>query len=336
MTTAAGGQSNLFNLSGATAANMVQGIYGANDWGGIRAPDIVGQLRVDQAWGLAQLSVVGHNMHAGYYGATELTGHPEDKWGFAVQGALSIKNIPTGPGDVINVQGVYTDGATRYNIQDLASPASSNAIYGGTSLPGAYQSLGLGTAVDSVFGTGTGQQLVQTWGMRGGYTHNWDAYWNTSVYGAYAAVHYNDNAKALLCGGVVNGVAFGGSVRATFAGAGSAITTCNPDYNIGQVGVITRWTPVKNLTFSGEFVYQHLDQKMVGFVNAPSAAIAKPALVYQLRDQDTFQVLLRAQRNLILGRRRESRQYHQRRSRPGPQRVPNMVLCSRQLRLKFR
>ena len=49
------------------------------------------------------------------------TGHPDDKWGCAGQLALSIKNIPTGPGDTINVQGVYTDGATRYNIQDLAA-----------------------------------------------------------------------------------------------------------------------------------------------------------------------------------------------------------------------
>jgi hypothetical protein len=28
--------------------------------------------------------------------------------------------------------------------------------------------------------------------------------------------------------------------------------TCNPDFNVSQLGVITRWTPVKNLTFSGE------------------------------------------------------------------------------------
>src|SRR5216684_632868 len=112
-------QSNLFNLSGASAAGMVTGLYGTNDLGGTRAPDIIGRLGIDQAWGLAQISVVAHNNHAGYYGATEDTGHPGDKWGFAVQGALSIKNIPTGPGDVVNMQAVYTDGATRYNFQSL-------------------------------------------------------------------------------------------------------------------------------------------------------------------------------------------------------------------------
>ncbi len=43
-----------------------------------------------------------------------------------------------------------------------------------------------------MFGPGGQQQTVKTWGMRGAYTHNWDPYWNTSVYGAYAAVMYND------------------------------------------------------------------------------------------------------------------------------------------------
>ena len=105
-------------------------------------------------------------------------------WGFAGQLALSIKNIPTGPGDTINVQGVYTDGATRYNIQDLAGGYGANTIFGSSSNPLAYGSVGVGFAPDTVFGsaqrTGLGQQLVQTWGFRGGYTHNWNPYWNTA------------------------------------------------------------------------------------------------------------------------------------------------------------
>jgi hypothetical protein len=146
-----------------------------------------------------------------------------------------------------------------------------------------------------VFANGGQQQLVQTWGMRGGYTHNWSPYWNSSLYGAFAAVHYNDTAKTLLCG--VGGV--GGSFRVTtgLTGIGGAAATCNPDYNIGQLGLITRWTPVKNLTFSADLTYTHLDQKMEGTVSAPSATIAKPAAVYELKDQNTVLLLLRAQRN---------------------------------------
>ncbi len=114
--------------------------YGGSDYAGTAAPDIVGMVRVDQAWGLFQASVAAHDNHAAYYGALgELSGHPSDKWGWAGALALSIKNIPTGAGDTINVQGVYTDGATRYNIQDLAGSAGAATVYGSTSLVGAYQ-----------------------------------------------------------------------------------------------------------------------------------------------------------------------------------------------------
>jgi hypothetical protein len=163
-------------------------------------------------------------------------------------------------------------------------------VYSGTNLPGAYQSVGLGFAPDSVFAAGTQQQLIQTWGVRAGYTHNWTPAWNTSVYGAYAEVRYNDTSKTLLCG--VGGV--GGSIRAVL---GAGVVNCNPDYAIGQVGIITRWTPVKNLTFSADFVYAAIDQKHTGVVVAPSATIGKPALAYELKDQGTGTFLLRAQRN---------------------------------------
>src|SRR6266436_2435471 len=36
------------------------------------------------------------------------------------------------------------------------------------------------------------------------------------------------------------------------AGAKSADCSCNPNYDVSQLGVVTRWTPVKNLTFSAE------------------------------------------------------------------------------------
>jgi hypothetical protein len=271
------------------------GAFGSNDIAGTYAPDLVASLKVDQAWGTFQASFAAHDNHVAYYGATELTGHPDDVWGWAAQLALAIKNIPTGAGDVINVQGVYTDGATRYNIQDLAGSAGANTVYGGTNLAGAYQSVGFGIAPDTVFGNGTDQQKIQTWGMRGAFNHNFDPYWSGAIYGAFADVHYGSNAASLICG--VGGV--GGSFRATtgLAGIGGAAAVCNPNYSIAQLGGIIRWTPVKNLTFSADLTYSHLDQNMVGTVAAPSAAIGKPVAVYELKDQDTVLLLLRAQRN---------------------------------------
>jgi hypothetical protein len=277
---------NVYNTSNATAAGIVSGVYGSNSLGGAWAPDIVGKVVVDQAWGLAQLSVAAHDNHASYYGPTatlsELSGHPGDKWGWAVQGALSIKNIPTGPGDTVNLQAVYTDGASRYNFQSLIP--TNFAMYGGTGFPGAYQSLGLAGVSDTVFANGTSQTSVTSWGFRGAYTHNWNPYWNTALYGAYAQMKYGTTGTALVCAQV-----------ALLLTAGS---TCNPDFNIGQIGTITRWTPVKNLTFSVDVTYTLLDQKYTGAIAAPAMpGIAKPAAFYELKDQNTVSALIRAQRN---------------------------------------
>lgn len=278
---------NIWNVSGATAAGLATGAYGTNDIGGTRAPDLVGMLRVDQAWGLFQASLAAHDNHAAYYGASEVTGYPGDKWGWAGQLALSIKNIPTGPGDTINVQGVYTNGASRYNFQSYLS--TTYAMYGGTGLAGAYQSVGLAGVSDSVFVTGAGQELTTTYGLNGAYTHNWDPHWNTAIYGAWAAVRYNNTAKGYICG------AFVATLALSTGGAG-----CNPDFNYAVVGTVTRWTPVKNLTFSAELSYMMLDQKYAtgSTVTLPlQPGIAKPAAAYELKDQNTLALLLRAQRN---------------------------------------
>jgi hypothetical protein len=280
-TTATNGQSNLWNVSSGTAAQFVTGVYGASAWGGTRSPDIIGQVRVDQAWGLAQLSVAAHDLHTAYYGATESTGHPSDKWGWAVQGSLAIKNIPTGAGDVINLQAVYTDGATRYNFQSLF-PQSFFMFSGSGN--GAYQSTGFAGLSDGVFGAGTGIDTVKTWGVRGGYTHNWSPNWASAVYGGYAQLKYGDTGKALIC--------------TNFAAIALAGATCNPDFNFAVVGVNTVWTPVKNLAFTADLSWSRLDQKYSGSIASPGiATAAKPAAVYELKDQNSVTMLLRAQRN---------------------------------------
>jgi hypothetical protein len=65
-----------------------------------------------------------------------------------------------------------------------------------------------------------------------------------------------------------------------------------------SIGVITRWTPVKNLTFSADVTYSMLDQKYSGAIASPAVAgTAKPAAFYELKDQNTVSPLIRAQRN---------------------------------------
>ena len=278
-------QTNIWNTSYATSATLIGGGYGTNSFGGTRAPDVIGNVMVDQAWGLAKLSVVGHNNHASYYGTSEPTGHPDDKWGFAIQGALSIKNIPTGAGDTINLQAVYTDGATRYNFQSLMP--TTYAMYGGSG--SAYQSLGLASTADAVYAgtsaaTGTQMETVKSWGFRGGYAHNWNPNWVSQIYGAYGHVSYGTAGKAAICANMVGLLALSG--------------TCNPDFNLAVIGFNTIWKPVTNLAFTADVNFTHLDQKYSGTVTAPAVlGVAKPAALYELKDQNGISVLLRANRN---------------------------------------
>jgi hypothetical protein len=89
---------------------------GSNAYAGTHAPDIVARIRVDQAWGLFQLSAAAHEVNGAYntLGAggiptalSEISGHPETKWGGSVMAALQIKNLPTGAGDDIKIDASY-------------------------------------------------------------------------------------------------------------------------------------------------------------------------------------------------------------------------------------
>ena len=176
---------------------------GANAYGGTHVPDIAGNIRVDQAWGLFQISGVLHNVTASYNvlgvcgvptALSEISGHPEDKWGGAVTAALQIKNLPTGAGDDIKIDATYSKGNTKAVIS-TSGGSPSFAMFGGTDRLGAYQSIGFGQTSDAVFlpgfltGGATGDlKLTEAFGVRGAFNHNWDPYWSTSLWGSYASV----------------------------------------------------------------------------------------------------------------------------------------------------
>jgi len=207
-----------------------------------------------------------------------------------VMAALNIKNIPTGAGDDIKIDATWAKGDTK-NVISTSGGSPSFAMFGGSSA-GAYESVGFGATTDGVYSLATGGiKLTTAYGVRGAFNHNWDPYWSSSLFGSYSAVRYNGavgdltSAKGAYC------AAYG----TTVAGQGVSYT-CNPDFNVSQLGAITRWTPVKNLTFSAEVMWTHLDQKFAGTATLTPTA-PKPTAVYQFKDQDTVSFNVRAQRN---------------------------------------
>jgi hypothetical protein len=306
-------RTSVLNLS--VAGNAVGA--GAFAYGGTHAPDVVGNIRVDQAWGLFQISAAAHEVDASYniLGAagvptalSEISGHPDTKWGGSVMAALNIKNLPTGAGDDFKIDASYAKGDTK-NVISTAATSPNFAMFGGSNK--AYQSIGFGQTSDAVYlpaglaagggglaglgGTGN-IKLVESYGVRGAFNHNWDPYWSSSLFGSAAAVRYGGSSTDITSGKGAWCASYIASNKLAAAGATSADFSCNPDYNVYEVGVVTRWTPVKNLTFSAEVLYFHLDQKFTGTaVLTPSAP--KPTTSYEFKDQDTVALNVRVQRN---------------------------------------
>ncbi|HLG80590.1 MAG TPA: porin [Bradyrhizobium sp.] len=293
---------------------------GTNAYGGWTAPDFAGNIRIDQAWGLLQFSGAAHAVSGSYntLGAggapvagptattdSVLSGHPDTKWGGAGMVALQIKNIPTGAGDDIKLDASYAKGATKYVISTSAT-SPSFAMFGGSG--SAYQSVGFGATSDGVWlptaSGGDGRiHLTTSWGVRGAFNHNWDPYWSTSLFGAYAQVRYDGSTNDNLTGvGLSSAI---GAYCAAFAvshpgqalaGNTTGAYTCNPNYEASQIGLLTRWTPVKNLTFSAEVDWFHLYQHMSGSsVFTPTAP--QPTALYEFKDQNTVAGQVRVQRN---------------------------------------
>ena len=142
-----------FPLAATAAANpFLVGAVATADQVSIKFPDLVANLRVDQAWGSFQVMGALHD-NSGYnfvpssaaglcnvvaFGGT-LTGQiacggPDDKLGFAVGvGGIFKIPMPGGLTDTASFQFNYTEGASRYAVITQPSAGSPN-MFGSSSL----------------------------------------------------------------------------------------------------------------------------------------------------------------------------------------------------------
>lgn len=267
------------------AANWPLGAAAVADQAGQQMPDIVGSLRVDQAWGSAQISGALHQVRGAYYfnnaagtcpqTNTTFCGHPNDKYGWAVAGGLML-NLPWAKGDTAGFQVTYAQGATRYTFQGL----NNVAIYSGTN------DVALAWATDGVFDNGTGIELTRSWSAYAWIQHYWTPALRTSLYGGYGAVDYNNNATAILCTSTVAEVGWGPLITAA----------CDPDFRLWQIGSRTVWNPVTNLDVSLDVIYTHVSTDWNGTATLPALA-PRPAGTYNLTDEGVFSAIFRVQRN---------------------------------------
>lgn len=247
-------------------------------------PDVVANLRLDQAWGSVMVAGVIKDASGGYYTASEASGHPGDKIGWGVTGAFTLNLPMIAPGDRLAAQINYTEGATRY-----ASNNMTGALFNFSG-----QTLGFGFVTDSVYtgtavvGTQTGINLTTAWSVAAGFEHLWTPALRTSLYGSYVSYSYNAAATTAICAMVATNPA---------QGAG-----CNPNFSMWSLGSRTQWEPLRGLIMGVDVMYQKLNSARAdetGFATTGSANGGKPAATYTVADQHQWYATFRIQRDWV-------------------------------------
>jgi porin-like protein len=270
------------------------------DNAGHNAPDIVGQLRIDQNWGYLGISGAAHQVSGRYFlnPGTPATGHPEDKTGWAAQIGGQL-NLPWA--DTVGAGFTWTKGAVGY-----ATKAGSWQIINGSSA-------GVGWLTDGVFDgptplstANTEIHLTNAWSVNAAYEHFWSPRWRTSLYGGYTKVWYDGTitndinthlggaAGTQHCGVLVANAVFPPITTTT---GSSSDNSCSPDFSFWQVGSRTQWNVTKDFYMGVDVTYTHLNTayKGVGLYSGTSRTTTS------LDDQNTWSGVFRTQYSFAPG-----------------------------------
>ena len=264
------------SLAGSTAGIGVTGggglAAGAGAYGGFQAPDIVGNLRVDQAWGSAQIMGALHDVNASYYGpfaatggvAPGVNGFPSEKVGWAAGAGFKLNTpwllnwLGTGAGDYFQTQVTYSQGAVKYVFQ----PQNFNyGIVDGNTM-------GYGVLSDAVYGgfisngTATSLQLTTAWNVNAAYEHFWNPRWRTSLYGGYAQVEYDGAANNMLC------AAENGLTTSALQGVlATRVLGCDNNWNYWWIGTRTQWNVTKDFYMGLDVLYSKISSATPNSLN---------------------------------------------------------------------
>jgi hypothetical protein len=283
-------------------------------------PDLVGNIRIDQAWGTWLVGAALKYNRGTYFGATMNTGGHDADFGWAVTTGF-IWNMPfIAPGDRLSAGVVYSEGAIGYAA---VTPTGGNinyykgAEYGaGFWTDAVYSGAPTATVACPLVATGVsgcGQlQLTTAWSAAAMFEHLWTPALRTSIYGSYISVSHNGTATNLICNADTGTGLFQSGVP--------SVTGCDPDFSAWNVGSRTQWEPVKGLIMGVDVIYNKLNTSSPNFTNRGAVITAAggipatttsancanggtgvsfPGPCYIARDQDAVTTSLRIQRDFL-------------------------------------
>ncbi len=183
-------------------------------WRGQKIPDIVGNIRVDQAWGSAQIMGGLHQVGSPllcrrYTGLRKLRqqtrtttcDHPTDEWGWGSRWRSDPEDAVGCQGHAVRRHRIFEGRCRLRGLWQTRRRTSSTKQR--------YLRIGCGS-LTALFVTGSGLELTKAWGGSLAFEHYWTPSLRTSFVGAFLNVSYSDQAKAMIaatggwrtCGGL--------------------------------------------------------------------------------------------------------------------------------------
>jgi len=258
-----------------TAGTLLGGVGSLGGYGGWQVPDIVGNLRLDETWGSAQIMAAGHQLNPLYYGPLQTSGHASDNFGWAAGVGAHINTPFIWQGDYVEGEFNYSVGAQQY----IADSTRTNLLFAS----GGKQSWGIQS--DCVFASagsltttsaarnGTRCEQTTGWSAIASYEHYWTPQWHQSFTGGYMATRYSDAANDILCS-----IEGRGTGTTPTAGA-RANPGCNNNWNYWVVGSRLQWDVTKSFYLGVEALYLQQDTAKSGTGLVPGAVgLGPPSL----------------------------------------------------------
>ena len=278
--TAGGGFSATIAVEDRTGRNLAQNV--GNITGGVNRvagnavyagetiPDVVGVLRLDQAWGAAQLSAAYHqdSTVTGALGGNSQAFQGKTTDGFAVQGGVRIKLPMLAAGDDLWLEGAYQQGAYLYQDSGFYLNGGFSSLFAG-----GFQHIDRDVIAIGIPG-GNGAYTLQKgegFSVMAAINHYFTPNFHDVLFGSYEQTSYG-RAK---------------NIDWTLGGLGDG-----SEYRVGNQFL---FDPVKNLEIGLEVVYGHIDQTLAH--NPGQAATSIAGLRSVSKNPDAFEARLRVERD---------------------------------------
>ena len=225
-------------------------------------PDIVANVRVDQAWGSAQLSGFVHQIAvvgSSNFGFSTPGFRPDTEYGYGVQAGVKINLPMIAPGDLLYLQAAYARGGLDYTISGqwvFGGAIGAQAVFP----PALFGTLGRFqvNTVDGIVDQFGETRLSRSWSALAAFLHYWTPQLRSGFAIGYSKIEY-PGANTLFAGGVIPGTIAAapgfvpGTAAATFATTGNL-----RDFSVLNLAANLIWSPVRDLDIGVEVAYDRI------------------------------------------------------------------------------